>query len=266
MHLNYINYIFYSANRHLRLGYLGCSGRNNSGKITVLHKCSGHKKRLYKIDFFRRLGLQGLIIKVIKTPFFSSFLGCILYTNGLISYILLSEGQLLYTWVYSGLEKAKSTDLVKGDSTMLCNLNLFSLVNNIELLPYKGSQLARSAGCSGLIISEVGVKYILLKLKSGWNLLISKHCICTFGIVSNLDHRIFRNSKAGYYNKALGRRPKVRGIAMNPCDHPHGGGEGRKSGSRAARSPWGWLTKGSPSKRTKIHLIRKKKFKSIISR
>lgn len=124
-----------------------------------------------------------------------------------------------------------------GITLPILYMNLFSIINCIELIPYSGIKLVRSAGM-GAIISNKNLNSVLLKLSNGVNVFLSDLCICSLGIVSNPHHRLYNYKKAGY-KRALGIRPTVRGVAMNPHDHPHGGGEGRKSPPAAARSPWG---------------------------
>ena len=258
---NYINYFFYSTNKKLRIGFLSQAGRNNTGKITVHHRSSGHKKSSYRIDFFKRINCFGYVLKIIKTSFFSSFVGLVFYENGVSSYMLLSEDQKINNYFYSG-DVPVNKDVRAGYCIPLKYMALFNLVNNLELYPYTGSKLLRAAGCSGLLTSKVGDN-VIIKLKSGWNLLFSSNCMANSGIGSNSEHRFFNLKKAGI-SRALGIRPTVRGVVMNPCDHPHGGGEGKKSGSRAARSPWGWLTKGTPTKKSKKFLLKKKLYKKIV--
>jgi len=139
-------------------------------------------------------------------------------------------------------------------------MNLFTHINNVELYPFKGGIICRSAGTSLLLTNKLSNNIVSLKMKSGWNLLISSLCICTVGSVSNSLFRFYNFKKAGTI-RSLGSRPVVRGVAMNPCDHPHGGGEGKKSPLSSAKSPWGWLTKGVSSIKKKYKLENKKKYK-----
>jgi len=236
----YLSYLFKIVNSFLRIGYIPSSGRNFSGKICIRHQ-GGSRKRCYLyVDFFRRLNLVGVLSKIKKTSLYTGYLGLMLYQNGLSNYILLSEnmhiGQLFYFGV---LYNSQQNSTVKSviSSCLLSSVPLFSLANNVEVLYFAGGQLARAAGTSVIIIVK-GVDKVSLKLKSGWNLTLSAHNICSVGSVSNSLHRFRNLSKAGQ-NRALGIRPTVRGVAMNPCDHPHGGGEGRKSPPAAQRSLWG---------------------------
>jgi len=156
------------------------------------------------------------------------------------------------------LKKNFRGKLKNGFAISLKYINLFTIINNIELKPYKGSSLSRAAGASSLLIGKKK-ESIILKFKSGWNIYISKYCIATIGYVSNILHKFFNYKKAGRLIN-LGKKSIVRGLAKNACDHPHGGGEGKKSPPSSPKSPWGWLTKGTPSKKKKYQLLKKKKF------
>jgi len=203
------------------------------------------------------------LYKIIKdTKNRTSFLGAILYENGLFSYIILTEGLVNGNLIYSGSYLTVKQNLKKGFALPLYLINLFTIVNNIELNPYKGASLSRAAGAGSLIVGRKS-KRIIIKLKSNWLLYLNKNCIATIGNVSNILYKFFNYKKAGNIIK-LGKRPSVRGVAMNPCDHPHGGGEGKKSPPSTARSPWGWFTSGGrPSKNKKYELLFKKKFKKL---
>jgi large subunit ribosomal protein L2 len=246
------------------LGYVPASGRSNTGKISVHHRGGGTKSNYLLIDSYRRINHFGLSVKIIKTRFRTSFIGLILYENGVSSYILLSGGSTVGARIYSG--SPKEMNILEGfDSSSaipIKYMGLFSLVNNIERYPFGGIQVLRAAGMNGLISMRTNMNEVVLKLKPGWNLFISEDCICSSGSAPNAKHRFFNYKRAGY-KRSLGIRPTVRGVAMNPCDHPHGGGEGRKSPPAGARSPWGSFTKGTPTNITKILLARKKKFKII---
>jgi len=189
------------------------------------------------------------------------FLGAILYENGLFSFIIISEGIKIGDIIYSGSFRNFDHLIIKGFALPLHFINLFTLVNNIELGPYTGAALSRSAGTSCVLVGKKKDK-IILKFKSGWNIYISKYSIATSGYVSNMMHQFIKLKKAGVAFH-LGKRPVVRGVAMNPCDHPHGGGEGRKSPPSSPVSPWGWLTSGTSSKQKKISKNKKKKYKNL---
>lgn len=256
----FFNYFFHNLEKKLRIGFVKTSGRNFSGKVCVHHKGGGNKRSIYFVDFFRRINSYGFILKVVKTSLFNSFLGLVVYQNGLTNYIILSENVKKNSKIFSGSFYNKS-DFSFGYSLPVSYIPLFSPVNNIEFYPFSGGLLARSAGTSAVVTSKTNDK-VSLKLKSGWNLSISNNCICSVGLASNSTFKFYNFGKAGKM-RALGIRPTVRGVAMNPCDHPHGGGEGKKSPSVGARSPWGWLTKGTPSKIKKHQILKKNKFKNI---
>jgi len=254
-----INKFWLKIKLKLKVGFNFGVGRSH-GKITIFHRGGSSKKTIDIIDFFRRINSYGFIFKIVKTSLFTSFLGFIIYENGLSNYILLSDKVNINSIIYSGSSFIKRKFFL-GDSLPLGDIGLFSLVNNIELNPFKGSIYARSAGLSAILSSKKDKK-ILLKLKSGWNLVVSNFCLCSLGLVSNSLHKFYNYKKAGII-RSLGFRPKVRGVAMNPIDHPHGGGEGKKSPPSSARSPWGWLTKGTPSKSKKYQIVYRKKLKLL---
>ena len=253
----YKNYLFNYINKKIKLGLNSRSGRNFSGRICVHHKIN-KKNKYFKIDFYRRLNCFGFLYKIIKNSNRSSFIGGIIYENGLFSYIILTEKIYIGSKIYSGIFNNNKN---LGWSYKLENINLFTIISNIELNPYNGINLVRAAGTKA-ILTKIEKNKVNLKLKSGWNLIISNKCLGIFGRVSNKIHKLENINKAGK-NRALGKRPTVRGVAMNPCDHPHGGGEGKKSPPSAQKSPWGWLTKGTPSKIKLYDKIKKKIYKSI---
>lgn len=260
---NYSKYLFYKLNKKLRYGSTNCTGRNNTGKITVYHKSGGIKSKKYFVDFYRRINSVGYIVKIIKVRNYSSFLGLVIYENGLSSYIIISDNNNLNDKIYSGnfLNTKNKKFLIGGSAISVKNLELFTLINNIELNSYSGSSVCRSAGTCGIITSRfLSLNKITIKLKSGWNILINNNNIVSIGICSNSLHKFNRIKNAGS-SRLIGRRPIVRGVAMNPCDHPHGGGNGKKSGLVTAKSPWGRLCKGTPTVIKQYKLIKKKKFK-----
>lgn len=257
---SFVKYVIFKLNKKLKIGFLKPTGRNFSGRICVHHQGGALKRNNYLVDFFKRINSFGIVVRIIKSSLYTSYLGLVIYLNGLSSYILLSDKIKENNVIFSGTFSEKLSYSI-GYSLPLSYLPLFSLVNNVELYPYSGSVLARAAGMSALVISKLNNK-VVLKLKSGWNLTLSNNCICSYGQSSNPLHSFERIGKAGKA-RALGVRPTVRGVAMNPCDHPHGGGEGKKSPPVAARSPWGWLTKGTPSKSKKKFLLKKKKYKLV---
>lgn len=185
----------------------------------------------------------------------TGFIGLICYENGLFSYILLSS--LLHI-IGTTLINGFSNSHILGSSTFLFNIPTGNIVHQIELYPGSTSKVSRAAGVSSFIISRDD-NFTFLKMNSGWLLKLSNFCMGVSGSVSNESHYITRVEKAGKI-RLLGFKPTVRGISKNPCDHPHGGGEGRGSPKKAQRTPWGKLTK-IPTKRTKLFYEKKKLFK-----
>jgi len=221
-------------------GYVFASGRNNAGVVCVRHRSSGAQRKLFYVDHVRRLNLLGYVFKVIRALNYSAYLALVIYQNGISSYILLAEGLMVGSVLFSGSDLLKDKERIcLGIGSSIANyyISLFTLVHNIEPVMYGGGKIARAAGCSGLIITKSWDK-ITIKLKSGWNLTLGANTISSLGLVSNVEHRFFNIGKAGT-NRLFGIRPTVRGVAMNPCDHPHGGGEGKASPPAAQRSPWG---------------------------
>jgi len=230
--VKYINYFFFKINNKLSFGIRPLSGRNFTGKICVRHREGGCRKSYYLIDFFRRLNMLGFIYKIISNSIRTGFLGGIIYENGLFSYILLSENVKVGSLIYSGI--ANNTGFI-GSTFLLKNLKLFTAISSIELYPNSGFSLVRAGGSSSIMTSFNG-DVVSLKVKSGWNVKLSIYNLAVLGCVSNSKHKFNILGKAGI-NRHLGKRPEVRGVAMNPCDHPHGGGEGKKSPPSAQRSP-----------------------------
>lgn len=241
----YNNLIKKTIKQNLFYGYISSKGRNSSGRICVHHRGGGKKRKFISIDFYGRINSIGKILKIYKFALRSAYIGSIIYNNGLVNQIILSDKVKISDLIYRGTFIDDKVILGEGVTLPLCYMNLFTTVHCIELYPYKGVQLLRSAGTFATVSSKIEDK-VSLKLNNGTNIILSENCISSFGVVSNPEHRIYNFKRAGF-KRGLGIRPTVRGVAMNPCDHPHGGGEGKKSPPAAARSPWGWLTKGRPT-------------------
>lgn len=231
-------------------------GRNVTGRITAFHR-GGRGRRKYRfVDFWRRITCKGIILKVSHDPNRTAKIGLVFYLNGLISYILLSEGVRAGTVIFSNLKLLNNQDnLVNrvnlpienmlGSSARLKEFPLGTMIHSLELYPNMGAQIIRAAGGSALLYRKSnGLAYV--KLKSGWNLAVQDGVFAVLGIVSNKKHITIPYGKAGVLRN-LGFRPVVRGVAMNPIDHPHGGGQGRTSGGPKPLSPWGKLTKWRPT-------------------
>lgn len=247
-------FIINRIKKQLIIGFSNRAGRNFFGRKTIFTQSGGVFNKLRIIDFKRSLHCNGILLSIEKDINRTSYIGLICYENGLYTYIILP---LNYVNIGSYVYGFKNL-FAMNYSTFLLNVPNGNFVHHIEIKPGYGAKLSRAAGASSFIISNEDL-YIILKMNSGWLLKISKFCIAVIGIVSNNENYFKRIEKAGK-NRNLGWRPKVRGVAMNPCDHPHGGGEGTGSPPRAHKTPWGKLTKIA-TKRTKKFLLKKKLFK-----
>ena len=216
-------------------------GRNNTGRITSRRRGGGHKRRYRLIDFKRnKFDVQGVVIAIEYDPNRSPRIALIKYKDNEKRYIIAPDGLKVGDKIISSY--SNEIPFKTGNSTCLKNIPDGMLVHNIELKPKKGAQMARSAGAYARIMAkEDGL--ITLKLPSGEMRMVHEDCMATIGVVGNKNHENIKIGKAGRA-RWLGRRPKVRGVAMNPVDHPHGGGEGKTSGGRHPVSPWGMPTKG----------------------
>jgi large subunit ribosomal protein L2 len=213
-------------------------GRNNRGRMTVRHRGGAHKRRLRIIDFKRtRDGIPAVVAALEYDPNRSAYIALLHYTDGGKAYILSPEGLK----VGDKIECGPAADIKPGNALPLKSIPVGTIVHAIELKPGAGAQLARGAGTQAQLMAKEG-KFALLKLPSGEQRMVLAECRATIGQVGNLDHENISIGKAGR-SRWLGRRPHVRGIAMNPVDHPHGGGEGRSKGNHP-QSPWGMPTKG----------------------
>ena len=215
------------------------SGRNNQGKITSRHRGGGHKKHYRLIDFNRNKdGIKALVERIEYDPNRSAHIALLLYSDGERKYIVSPEG----TKAGDIIESGPSASIQLGNCLSLANIPLGTVVHCIEMFPGKGAQIARSAGASAQILAMEG-RYTTLRLRSGEVRRVLSNCRATIGAVSNSEHSLRSVGKAGS-KRWLGIRPSVRGVAMNPVDHPHGGGEGKTSGGRHPVTPWGVPTKG----------------------
>ncbi len=221
-------------------------GRNTYGRITVRHRGGGHKRKYRIIDFRRdKTGVPAKVAAIEYDPNRSARIALLHYLDGEKRYIIAPLGLKAGDMVVSD----DVTDVKPGNCMPLKNIPLGTLVHNIEMRPGKGGQIVRSAGTAGQVMAKEG-KYVLLRLPSGELRLFLRECRATIGQVGNLDHENISIGKAGR-SRWLGRRPHVRGVAMNPVDHPMGGGEGKSSGGRHPCSPWGWPTKGYRTRKKK---------------
>ncbi len=227
-------------------------GRNNAGRITTRHIGGGHKQRYRVIDFKRNKdGINGLVERVEYDPNRSAHIALVLYADGERRYIIAPNGVKAGASVRSG----RDAPIKPGNALPLSNIPVGTVVHCIELRPGKGAQIARSAGTSVQIVAREGA-HVTLRLRSGEMRKVPAECRATVGVVSNGEHSLRKLGKAGA-KRWRGVRPTVRGVVMNPVDHPHGGGEGRTSGGRHPVTPWGVPTKGYKTRHNKRtdHLI-----------
>jgi large subunit ribosomal protein L2 len=242
--------------KNLIIGFTKRAGRNFFGRKTILTQSGGYFRKLRAIDFKRVLHLNSILLLVEKDIYRTGFLGLICYENGLYSYILLFSN-----FKIGSILKGFTNNIYLNTATFLFNMYNGNFVHNIEFRPGEGAKLTRAAGCSSFIVSQDD-KFSYIKMNSGWLLKISKFCTVVNGMVSNENHHLINIKSAGK-NRKLGIRPKVRGVAMNPCDHPHGGGEGTGSPPAAHKTPKGKMTK-VPTIRNKKYLLKKKIYKNIV--
>jgi large subunit ribosomal protein L2 len=221
-------------------------GRNNTGRITTRHRGGGHKQHYRVIDFKRdKDGIAGRIERIEYDPNRSAHIALVLYVDGERRYIIAPKGIRAGDPVVSGREAA----IKAGNCLPLRNIPVGSVVHCVEMKPGKGAQLARSAGAAVQLVAREG-QYATLRLRSGEMRNVQSRCLATICELSNSEHNLEKLGKAGA-TRWRGVRPTVRGVAMNPVDHPHGGGEGRTSGGRHPVSPWGVPTKGYKTRKNK---------------
>ena len=221
-------------------------GRNNTGRITMRRQGGGHKQLYRMIDFKRsKRDMEATVLRLEYDPNRTAFIALIEYKDGEKSYILapqrLAEGDKVIS--------SEKADVKPGNTMSLRVMPVGTMIHNVEMKPGKGGQIARSAGTYAQLVGRDS-GYAQVRLKSGEMRMIHQNCVATVGAVSNPDHMNINLGKAGR-KRWLGKRPQVRGVAMNPVDHPHGGGEGRTSGGRHPVTPWGKPTKGARTRSNK---------------
>ena len=232
--------------KSLTIGKHSTGGRNNLGRITSRHKGAGHKHKYREIDFYRKKDdIKAVIERIEYDPNRSAHVALLKYEDGVYSYILAPNKISVGDEIVSGRNK----EIKVGNCMQLSDIPAGTDIHNIELSPNGGGKLVRSAGSSAQI-SGTDDNYCIIKLKSGEIRKIINNARATIGTVSNTDHQNIKIGKAGR-NRWRGKRPQTRGVAMNPVDHPHGGGEGKTSGGRSPVSPWGQSTKGLKTRRPK---------------
>ncbi|MDX2095333.1 MAG: 50S ribosomal protein L2 [Alphaproteobacteria bacterium] len=226
-------------------------GRNNAGRVTSFQKGGGHKRAYRVIDFKRRkFDMPARVERLEYDPNRSAFIALIQYEDGTQSYILAPQRLNQGDFVVAGLR----ADIKPGNAMPLASIPIGTIVHNVEMKPGKGGQIGRSAGAYVQLVGKDS-GYAQIKLRSGELRMVPADCMATIGAVSNPDHQNEVMGKAGR-NRWKGKRPHVRGVAMNPVDHPHGGGEGKTSGGRHPVTPWGQPTKGfktrNPKRKNKL--------------
>lgn len=227
-------------------GLRGNGGRNNHGRITARRRGGGHKRAYRLVDFKRRkYGVPAIVERLEYDPNRTAFIALIKYEDGELAYILAPQRLGVGDTVIAG----ERVDVKPGNAMLLSSIPVGTIIHNVEMKPGKGGQIARSAGTYAQIVGR-DQGYAILRLSSGEQRLVRGDCMASVGAVSNPDQMNATVGKAGR-SRWLGKRPSVRGVAMNPVDHPHGGGEGRTSGGRHPVSPWGKPTKGKRTRQNK---------------
>jgi len=232
--------------KKLTQGLTKKGGRNNTGRITARRRGGGHKRAYRLIDFKRnRFDMVATVERLEYDPNRSAFIALVNYEDGEQAYIIAPQRLQAGDKVVSG----NRVDVKPGNAMPLANMPVGTIVHNVELKPGKGGQMARAAGTYVQYVGRDG-DYAILRLSSGEQRIVRSACMATVGAVSNPDNQNIKLGKAGR-KRWMGKRPAVRGVAMNPIDHPHGGGEGRTSGGRHPVSPWGKPTKGKRTRSNK---------------
>ena len=231
-------------------------GRNNHGRITTRHRGGGHKQRYRIVDFKRnKIGVPSKVERIEYDPNRSAHIALLLFADGERRYILAPKGVKVGDEIRNGSD----APIKPGNAMPMRNIPVGTLIHNIEMKLGKGGQIARSAGSSAQLVARTG-EHATLRLRSGEMRKILADCMATIGEVGNAEHGLRSLGKAGA-NRWRGKRPTVRGVAMNPVDHPHGGGEGRTAGGRHPVSPWGTPAKGYrtlSNKRTDGMIVRRR--------
>lgn len=240
--------------KKLTEGLSKSGGRNNTGRTTAWHRGGGHKRTYRVIDFKRqKWDVPATVERIEYDPNRTAFIALLKYEDGEQAYIIAPNRLTVGDRVIAG----SKVDVKPGNAAPLGNIPVGTIIHNVELKPGKGGQVARSAGAYAQLVGRDG-DYSQVRLMSGEIRRVPSVCIASVGAVSNSDHQNIKLGKAGR-SRWMGRRPHVRGVAMNPVDHPHGGGEGRTSGGRHPVTPWGKPTKGRrtrSNKSTDVYIVR----------
>jgi large subunit ribosomal protein L2 len=233
------------------------AGRNNQGRVTLRYRGGGHKRLYRRIDFRReKFGIPAKVASIEYDPNRSARIALLHYVDGEKRYIVWPVGLAVGHTVQSG----PGSEIRPGNAMPLKEIPLGTEIHNVEMVPGRGGQLARSAGSVVMLVAKEGA-YAHVRMPSGEVRLVRQNCLATIGQVGNVEHDSIAIGKAGRY-RWMGWRPRVRGVAKNPIDHPMGGGEGKSSGGRHPCSPWGWKTKGYKTRKRKVSdkfIVRKRK-------
>jgi large subunit ribosomal protein L2 len=242
--------------KSLTKGIKNSGGRNNLGRTTVWNIGGGHKQSYRLVDFKRdKLDMQAVVERIEYDPNRTSYIALIKYEDSTLSYIIAPQRLSIGDKISAG----ENVDIKVGNALPMKNIPVGTIIHNVEMKVGKGGQLARAAGSYVQLVGKDS-GYVLLRLKSGEVRKVRSECMASIGAVSNPDHQNMNYGKAGRM-RWLGKRPNVRGVAMNPVDHPHGGGEGKTSGGRHPVTPWGKPTKGKrtrSNKSTNKYIIRRR--------
>jgi large subunit ribosomal protein L2 len=246
------------AEKALTKGLTHSGGRNANGRVTSRHRGGGHKRKYREIDFKRNKdGIVGVVKAIEYDPNRSANIALIQYPDGEKRYIIAP----LYLEVEGKISSGPESEILVGNCLPIANIPLGTIIHNIEMKPGKGGQIARTAGAGAQLVAKEGA-YAHIKLPSGEVRLIAVRCRATIGQVGNIDHEAIKLGKAGRA-RWRGIRPQTRGVAMNPVDHPLGGGEGKSSGGRHPCSPWGQPSKGfktrKKSKQSSKYIVKRRK-------
>ena len=249
-----------SPYKSLTLGQTSTGGRNNYGRITSRHKGGGHRNKYRIIDFNRsKKNIVGTVERIEYDPNRTAYIALIKYEDDVRNYIISPQNLNIGDTISSG----KNAEIKVGNCLELKDIPPGTSIHNIELVPGNGGKIARSAGSSATLSGYDG-EHAIIRLSSGETRKVRSDCVATIGVVSNPDQKNIKIGKAGR-NRWRGIRPQTRGVAMNPVDHPHGGGEGKTSGGRSPVSPWGQSAKGlktrRPKRSDKLIITRRKKRK-----
>ncbi len=232
--------------KQLTQGLTKSGGRNNTGRITARRRGGGHKRTYRIIDFKRtKFDIMATVERLEYDPNRTAFIALIKYDDGEMAYIIAPQRLAMGDKIIAG----EKVDVKPGNAMPLRSVPIGTIVHNLEMKPGKGGQIARSAGSFAQLVGRDGA-YAIIRLGSGEQRLIHGNCMASVGAVSNPDQSNIKLAKAGR-KRWLGKRPCVRGVAMNPVDHPHGGGEGKTSGGRHPVTPWGKPTKGKRTRSNK---------------